>query len=256
MIHPTAIIDASAKLRRDVSIGAYAVIGADVDLGDGCEVGHHVVIEGPTRMGKCNRIWPHAYLGAAPQDSGYAGEPTRIEMGDENIIREFATIHRGSPKDRGVTRIGNHNMFMAYSHVAHDCTVGSHVIMANAATLGGHVTVGDYVNIAGLCALHQFVRIGTHAMLGGGTMVPLDVPPFVMASGNHAKLFGLNRRGLERRGFSSHDIRQLRHAYKLLFRSDLRLADAIAAVEAERLDSPCVGDLIDFMKTTKRGVTR
>ena len=256
MIHPTAIIDPSAKLRSDVTIGAYAVIGANVDLGDGCEVGHHVVIEGPTRMGKCNRIWPHAYLGAAPQDLGYAGEPTRIEMGDENIIREFATIHRGSPKDRGVTRVGSHNMFMAYSHVAHDCTIGSHVIMANAATLGGHVTVGDYVNIAGLCALHQFVRIGTHAMLGGGTMVPLDVPPFVMASGNHAKLFGLNRRGLERRGFSNHEIRQLRQAYKILFRSDLRLADAIATLEAERLESPCVGDLVEFMKTTKRGVTR
>lgn len=256
MIHPTAIIHPSARLGNNLHIGAYAVIEAEVDIGDGCSIGHHAVIEGPARIGCDNRIFPHAYLGAAPQDLGYQGEPTCLEIGERNLIREFVTIHRATTKDQRVTRIGNDNMFMAYAHIGHDCVIGNHVVMANAATLGGHVSVGDYVNIAGLSAIHQFARIGAYAMLGGGTMVPMDIPPFAMASGNHAKLYGLNRRGLERRGFSPEDIRQIKQAYKLLFRSNLRLEEAIAAVQVAGLDSPHVAYLLDFIRGTKRGITR
>lgn len=256
MIHPTAIIHPSARLGNNLHIGAYAVIEAEVDIGDGCTIGHHAVIEGPTRIGRNNKISPHTYLGAAPQDLGYQGEPTRLEIGDRNIIREFVTIHRATIKDQRVTRIGNDGMFMAYAHIGHDCVIGNHVVMANVATLGGHVTVGDYVNIAGLCAVHQFARIGAYAMLGGGTMVPMDIPPFAMASGNHAKLYGLNRRGLERRGFSQEDIRQIKQAYRLLFRSDMRLEDAMTEVQTAGLDSPHVTYLLDFIRETKRGITR
>jgi UDP-N-acetylglucosamine acyltransferase len=257
MIHSTAIIHSSARLGRDLHIGAYAVIDAEVEIGDGCEIGHHAVIEGPTRLGRDNRIFPHACLGMAPQDIGYRGEPTRLEIGERNVIREFVTLHRASTKEQWVTRVGNDNLFMVSSHVAHDCIVGDHVIMANAATLAGHVTVGDYVNISGLCAVHQFVRIGASVMLGGGTMVPLDIAPFVMAHGNPAKLYGLNLRGLQRRGFSMAEIRQLKRAYKLLFHSELRLEEAMAAVQAEEgLDSPHVAYLLDFLRTSKRGVNR
>lgn len=256
MIHPTALIDPSARLGQDVRIEPYAVIGADVDIGDGCQIGHHAVILGPTRLGRDNRIFPHACLGGEPQDIGYAGEATRLEIGARNVIREFVTIHRGTPKDRGVTRVGDDNMFMVHAHIAHDCVIGDHVIMANAATLAGHVTVGDYVNIAGLCAIHQFVRIGAHAMLGGGSMVPLDIPPFMLANGNRAKLYGLNVRGLQRRGFSPEDLRQLKQAYHLLFRSGQRLTEATAAVRAAGLDSPPVVQLLDFVAESKRGITR
>jgi UDP-N-acetylglucosamine acyltransferase len=256
MIHPTALIHPSARLGNGISIEAYAVVGAQVEIGDGCEVGHHAVIQGPTRLGRNNRIFPHACLGGAPQDLGYRGEATRLEIGDRNIIREFVTIHRGTPKDRRVTRVGNDNMVMVQAHVAHDCLIGNHVIMANAATLAGHVTVGDFVNIAGLCAIHQFVRIGAHAMLGGGTMAPLDIPPFAMANGNRAKLHGLNRKGLQRRGFSPEDIRQLKQAYGLLFRSKLRLEQAIAAVVEADLNSGHVAYLLNFIHESKRGITR
>lgn len=256
MIHPTAIIHPGARLGSDLSIGAYAVIGADVAIGDSYEIGHHAVLEGPARLGHDNRIFPHACVGLAPQDVGYRGEPTRLEIGERNVIREFATVHRGSTKEQWVTRIGSDNFFMVSSHVAHDCSIGDHVILANAATLAGHVTVGDYVNIAGLCAVHQFVRIGAYAMLGGGTMAPLDIPPFMMASGNHARLYGLNLRGLQRHDFSAEDLRQLKRAYQLLLRSELRLEEALAAVEAAGLDSPQVAYLLEFMRTSRRGVTR
>ncbi len=257
MIHPTAIIDPSARLGRDVRIGAYAVIGAGVELGDGCEIGQHAVIEGPSRLGPGNRIFPHACVGLAPQDLGFAAEATRLEVGARNVIREFVTIHRGTMKDRQVTRIGDDNLFMVSSHIAHDCLIGSHVVMANAATLAGHVTVGDHVNIAGLCAIHQYVRIGAYAMLGGGAMVPLDVPPFMVASGDRAKLHGLNTVGLRRQGFDKDELRRLKRAYTLLFRSDLRLTEAIEAVQAEHLDASArVVQLINFIQESKRGVTR
>jgi UDP-N-acetylglucosamine acyltransferase len=256
MIHPTAIIHPEAHLGRDLRIGAYAVIGAAVEIGDGCEIGHHAVIEGPTCMGPHNRIFPHACVGMAPQDLGFGDEATRLEIGARNVIREFVTLHRGTTKDRQLTLIGNDNLFMAYSHVAHDCRVGNFVVMANVATLAGHVTVGDYVNIAGLCAVHQFVRIGAHAMLGGGTMAPLDIPPYTIASGDRARLYGLNLVGLQRHGFGSEDIRQLKRAYKLLFRSKLPLQDAMAAVHEADLDSPHVSHLLKFISDSKRGITR
>jgi UDP-N-acetylglucosamine acyltransferase len=256
MIHPTAIIHPSAQLGGNVNIEAYAVVGARVEIGDGCQIGHHAVIQGPTRLGRDNRIFPHACLGGAPQDLGYRGEATRLEIGDRNMVREFVTMHRGTPKDRQITRVGDDNMFMVHAHVAHDCLIGHHVIMANSATLAGHVTIGDYVNIAGLCAIHQFVRIGAHAMLGGGTMAPLDIPPFMMANGNRAKLHGLNRKGLRRRGFSPEELRQLKQAYGLLFRSNLRLREAIAAVMEADLNSPHVAYLLNFIRESKRGIAR
>ena len=256
MIHPTAIIHPDARLGRDLTIGAYAVIEAAVEIGDGCTIGPHAVIEGPTFIGRDNRIYPHACLGTAPQDLGYSGAATRLEIGNRNVIREFVTIHRGTTKDRGVTRIGNDNLLMAYSHVAHDCMIGNQVTMANAATLAGHVTVGDYVNISGLCAIHQFVRIGAYAMLRGGTMVSLDVPPFMLAAGNHASLYGLNLKGLQRHDFSAAAIRGLKRAYKLLFCSSLRLEEAIAAVRAAGLDSPHITYLLDFLSESRRGVMR
>ncbi len=258
MIHSTASIDPGALLGENVSVGAFACIGPGVEIGDGCRIGHHAVIQGPTRLGAHNQISPHAVLGEPPQDLSYKGEPTRLEIGERNIIREFVTIHRASTKEDHVTLVGNDNMFMAYSHIGHDCRVGNHVTMANAATLAGHVTVEDYVIIAGLCAIHQFARIGAYAMLGGGTMAPMDIPPYAMASGNHAKLYGLNRRGLQRNGFSRDDIQQVRQAYRLLFNSGLRLEQALEEIHANEAlrASKAVDHLVRFIRQSKRGITR
>ncbi|MCC5812369.1 MAG: acyl-ACP--UDP-N-acetylglucosamine O-acyltransferase [Ectothiorhodospiraceae bacterium] len=258
MIHSSVSIDPGALLGENITVGPFACIGPDVEIGDRCHIGPHVVIQGPTRLGADNRISPHAVLGEPPQDLGYQGEPTRLEIGDRNIIREFVTIHRASTKEEHVTRVGNDNMFMAYSHIGHDCRVGNHVTMANAATLAGHVTVEDHVIIAGLCAIHQFARIGAYAMLGGGTMAPMDIPPYAMASGNHAKLYGLNRRGLQRNGFSRDDIQHVRHAYRLLFKSGLRLEQALEEILAEQAlaASKPVQHLVQFIRQTKRGITR
>ena len=257
MIHSTAVVDDDAQIGNDVEIGPYACIGAGVTLGDGCRVGAHAVIEGPTEIGADNDIGPHAILGRPPQDLGYRGEPTRLEMGAGNVVREFVTIHRGTPKDRALTTVGDHNMFMAYSHVGHDCIVGNHVILANGATLAGHVTVEDRVNIAGLCAIHQFARIGEYAMLGGGTMAPMDIPPYTMASGNHARLFGLNRRGLKRAGLTGDEQQALRSAYRVLFKSGLRLEEALTRLQDDgALQTPHVRHLIGFIQSSKRGITR
>ncbi|MCC5856904.1 MAG: acyl-ACP--UDP-N-acetylglucosamine O-acyltransferase [Ectothiorhodospiraceae bacterium] len=257
MIHESARIDVKARLGDDVRVGPFAYIGPDVQVDDGCVIGPHVVIEGPTRIGRDNRIGPHAVLGQPPQDTSYRGEPTRLEIGERNTIREFVTIHRASTKEDLVTRVGSDNMFMAYSHIGHDCRVGNHVTLANAATLAGHVTVEDHVIIAGLCAIHQFARIGAYAMLGGGTMASMDIPPYAMASGNHAKLYGLNRRGLQRNGFNGEEIRQLRKAYRLLFQSGLRLEQALERIaDDETLDSPRVDYLLAFIRHSKRGITR
>lgn len=257
MIHPTAVIDRNAHLAEHVAVGPYACIGPGVALGDGCRVGAHAILEGPTTVGENNRIGPHAIIGTPPQDLGYNDEPTRLEIGHGNIIREFVTIHRGTPKDRGVTTVGNHNMFMAYSHVGHDCRVGDHVIMANGATLAGHVTVENRVNIAGLCAIHQFARIGEYAMLGGGTMASMDIPPYAMASGNHARLYGLNRRALKRGGFHADAVHALRSAYRVLFKSALRLEDALAQIDQDgSLATAEVRHLVAFIRGTKRGITR
>jgi UDP-N-acetylglucosamine acyltransferase len=254
MIHPTAIIHPGARLGMAVEIGAYAVIGAQVSIGDGCCIGHHSVIEGPTSLGDNNRIYPHVCLGMDAQDLGPAAPAARLEIGAGNVIREFVTIHRGSAKDQGVTRIGDANFLMAYVHIAHDCVVGHHGVLANAVTLAGHVTIGDHVNMGGLCAIHQYTRIGSYAMVGGGSIITLDIPPFVLAAGNRAKLYGLNRVGLRRLGFSAHEINQLKQAYRLLFRDHRRLDEARAAIQAAGLDSPHVSHLLSFISTSKRGI--
>lgn len=256
-IHETATVHPGASLGDSVIVAAGAVIGADVELGEGCRVGAHAVLEGPMRLGSGNQLGPHCILGTPPQDRAYRGEPTRLEIGDNNVLREFVTVHRATTKEDHVTRIGNHNYLMAYSHVGHDCVLGDHITMANGATLAGHVSVGNHVNIAGLCAVHQFARIGAYAMLGGGTMAPMDIPPYAMASGNHARLYGVNRRGLQRHGFDADTIRQIRAAYRLLFRSGLRLSEALAAIEADAtLHGQAIDELLDFIRTSKRGITR
>lgn len=256
MIDPKAVIDPTAKLGANVSVGPYTVIGPDVEIGDDTWIGPHVVIRGPTRIGRGNRIFQFASVGEDPQDKKYKGEPTLLEIGDGNVIREFVTMHRGTEKGGGVTRIGNDNLFMAYSHVAHDCQIGNRVIMANAATLAGHVVVEDGANIAGLAAIHQFIRIGRHAMVGGGSIVVLDVPPFTMAAGNHARLYGLNVRGLRRAGISAESIAALKQAYRLLYRSGLGLAAACERIRHELPPTPELAHLLDFIERTQRGLTR
>ncbi|MFA7494743.1 MAG: acyl-ACP--UDP-N-acetylglucosamine O-acyltransferase [Acidithiobacillus sp.] len=255
-IHALAVVDADAKIGSDCRIGPFAVIGAGVEIGDHCQIGAHAVIEGPTRLGSHNQVFQFASVGTAPQDLGYQGEPTALEIGSHNTLREFVTINRGTVKGGGVTRIGSHNLLMAYCHVAHDCCIGDQVVMANAATLAGHVSIEDHAILGGLSAVHQFARVGAHAILGGGTMAPLDVPPYMMAAGNHASLHGINVRGLARRGISRETILQIKRAYRLLFRSGQRLEDAMDEVLRRGLDAPEVAHLLDFIKNTKRGVTR
>lgn len=256
LIHPSALIDPAARVAEGVKIGAFTVVGPEVEIGPDCEIGAHAVIEGPTRMGRDNRIFPFASVGTAPQDLKYAGEPTQLEIGEGNTIREFVTINRGTTKQAGLTRLGSHCLLMAYAHVAHDCNIGDHVVMANAATLAGHVTVEDHAILGGLSAVHQFARVGAHAILGGGTMAPQDIPPFVMAAGNHAALHGINVRGLERRGFSADDILQLKRAYRLLFRGGRKFETGFEMIREQGLDSPHVQYLMDFIRDSHRGVTR
>ncbi|PWG63921.1 acyl-ACP--UDP-N-acetylglucosamine O-acyltransferase [Sediminicurvatus halobius] len=257
MIHDTAVIDPEARLGRNVRVGAYAVIGAGVTLGDGCEVGPHAVLEGPATLGPGNRLAAHAVLGLPPQDTGYAGEPTRLEIGARNVFREFVTVHRGTPKDRGVTRIGDDNLFMAYTHLGHDGDLGSRVTIANGSQLAGHVHVGDQAYISAVCGVHQFVRIGRNAMLGGGAVVTQDVAPYVTVAGNRARLHGLNSRGLRRAGLSLAAQQAIRGAYRLLFREGLRLEEALARIEADpALDLPEIAELVTFVRQSRRGLIR
>jgi UDP-N-acetylglucosamine acyltransferase len=255
-IHATAIVDALSELADDIVVGPYAVIGPHVRIGRGCRIGAHVVIEGPTRIGDHNVVHPFASIGSAPQDLKYNGEPTALEIGDHNIIREFATLNRGTSGENGITRIGSRNMFMAYAHVAHDCTLGDDVVMANAATLAGHVTIENHAIVGGLVAIHQHCRVGESAILGGGAMVVLDVPPYCMAQGDRAKLYGLNLVGLKRRGFSRGTLEALRAAYRVVFSSGLRLADAVARLRSEHAGIAEVQHLADFCSTSKRGICR
>jgi UDP-N-acetylglucosamine acyltransferase len=256
-IHSTAIVDPKAKIHPSCKIGPYCVIGAGVELGKGCRLVSHVAMEGPTRTGVDNRFFPFSSIGLAPQDITYAGEPTRLEIGDHNEIREFVTINRGTVKGGGLTRIGDHNLIMAYTHIAHDCQIGSHIIMANAATLGGHVIVEDWASVGALCPVHHFVRIGTHSIIGGGTTVTRDVLPFSKTSaerGTHA--YGLNAVGLERRGFSKDRIRKLHHAYRLLLASKLNTSQAVEKMKAEADRGEDVDQLIRFIETSERGVIK
>ncbi len=260
MIHPTAIIDPAAELGTDVTVGPYAIVGPKVTIGEGCAIGPHAVIESHVRMGKGNRIHSFASVGAVPQDLKYRGEETWVEIGDGNIIREFATVNRGTVGGGGVTRIGNNTMVMAYCHLAHDCRVGNRVIMANAATLAGHVTVEDGAIVGGLTAVHQFVRIGTHCLIGGLSGVSQDVPPYVTAVVSRPQrgyaLYGLNLIGLRRNRFPAETISALKAAFKMIFRAEIPMKDALEKAEAELPPLPEVAHLIEFVRSSTRGVLR
>ena len=256
-IHPTAIIDSRAKIHASCKIGPYCVIGADVEMGENCQLVSHVCVEGPTKIGQDNGFFPFSSIGLAPQDLSYAGEPTRLEIGDHNEIREFVTINRGTVKGGGLTRVGSHILVMAYVHIAHDCVIGDHVLLANAATLGGHVTVEDWAQVGALCPVHHFVRIGAHSFVGGGTTVTKDVMPFsktVAERGTRA--YGLNAVGLERRGFSKERIRKIHHAYKVLLASKLNTAQALEKLKAEADRGDDVDMLIRFIEASERGVIK
>jgi len=257
VIHPTAIVSPKAELASDVEVGPWCVVGEKVALGPGCRLHSHVVVEGPARFGADNEFFPFAVVGGKSQDLKYAGEPTLLEVGARNVFRENCTVHRGSTEEIP-TRIGSDNLFLAYSHVAHDCQVGSHVIVSNNGTLGGHVLVGDYAIISGLTAVHQFCRVGEHSMTGGCSRIIQDIPPFMIVSGNPAATRSVNKVGLERRGFSSDDLKALRTAYKRLFlHKDANLSKGLEALRGEEAASnPLVRRLIDFIETSERGVTR
>ena len=256
MIHRTAIIEEGARLGDDVSIGAYSVIGPEVVIGDNCWIGPHVVISGRTRIGANSRIYQFASIGEAPQDKKYAGEDTAVEIGEDNTIREYVTINRGTTDDVGVTRIGDDNWLMAYSHVAHDCQVGSHTIFANGATLAGHVTVGDWVIFAGYSGAHQFCRIGAHAFLGMYGGVNQDVPAYVMVSGQPPRPRGINAEGLKRRGFDGEQIRNIREAYRLIYRKGLPRDEAIAELRSRLDEQPELALMLESIENSQRGLLR
>ncbi|MBA2778128.1 acyl-ACP--UDP-N-acetylglucosamine O-acyltransferase [Billgrantia kenyensis] len=232
MIHTTAIVDPRARLAEDVEVGPFSVIGPDVEIGSGSRIGPHVVIKGPTVLGARTRIFQFASVGEDCQDKKYAGEPTRLVMGDDNVIREGVTLHRGTAQDRGETTIGSRNLFMAYVHVGHDCIIGSDCVLANQATLAGHVTLGNFVILGGLSAIHQFCHFGDYAMAGGGSIITKDTPSFLMINGNPAKPHGLNLVGLKRRGFSAEAIRALNDSYRLVYRQGLTVAQALAEIRS------------------------
>jgi UDP-N-acetylglucosamine acyltransferase len=257
IIHPTAIVDPGAKIHSGCEIGPYCTVGANVELGEGCELVSHVVIEGPTKIGADNAFFPFCSVGMAPQDLTYSGEPTRLEIGDHNKIREFVTINRGTVKGGGLTRVGSHVLVMAYAHIAHDCQVGNHVILANAATLGGHVIVEDWAQVGALCPVHHFVRIGTHAFVGGGTTITQDVLPFSKTSAErNTHAFGMNSVGLERRGFSKERLARIHHAYKVLLASKLNTTQALEKLKAEGDLGEDVALLIRFIESSERGVIK
>lgn len=256
MIHPTAIVHEGAQIGEDVEIGPYAIIGEHVTIGSGTTIGPHTVIEGWTEIGSDNRIFQFASIGAAPQDLKYRGEKALLKIGDRNTVREFSTLHRGTADGGGETVVGNDNLFMAYSHVAHDCILGNQVILANGATLAGHVEVDDFAILGGLCAVHQFTRIGSHVMISGGSMVTQDVPPFSIAQGDRAKTVGINQIGLKRRGFSEEAIRGIKQAYKLVFRSGLRTEEALEQIAKEIKACPEVEEFSEFIRKSARGVAR
>lgn len=246
-IHPTALIDPSAQLAPDVQVGAYTIIGAGVVIGAGTWIGPHVVVDGPTTIGSDNKIFQFASIGAAPQDLKYNNEPTRLEIGDRNTFRENTTINRGTTKDQLVTRIGSDNLFMTGSHVGHDCVIGSHCVLANYGTLGGHVIIGDWVHMGGFAGIHQFCQVGSHAFIANNTAVTRDVPPFVMAVGRPAEPHSVNSEGLKRRGYSAEQIRNIRDAYRILYRSQLKLIEATEQIEQRAKDQPELQPLIDFL---------
>jgi len=256
MIHRSAVVHSGAKLAPDVEIGPFAVIGEHVEIDSGTSIGSHTVIAGHTRIGKGNRIFHHSVLGEAPQDKKYAGEPTRLEIGDGNTIREFCTFNTGTAQDVGTTRLGDDNWVMAYVHLAHDSQVGSHTILANMVTLAGHVSIEDHVILGGGTMVHQFCRVGVHAFTAGGSIVLRDVPPFVMASGNSAEPHGINVEGLKRRGFRAEAIEEIRRAYKTLYKSGLPLEEAKAALREQAASCQELEVFVEFLDSSTRSIIR
>ena len=254
--HPTAIVDPGARIAPDVEIGPYTVIGAHVEIGPGCRIGPHCVITGHTRLGENNRVFQFSSIGEVPQDKKYAGEPTRLEIGNDNTIREFCTFNTGTVQDVGITRIGNGNWIMAYVHFAHDCQVGNNTIFANNAQLAGHVQVGDYAILGGYTGVHQFCSVGAHSITGVASVVLQDVPPYLTVSGNPARPYGINAEGLKRRGFDAAAIAGLQRAYKTLYRSKLTLEEAKSALEGQVSECPSIRPLIDFLAASSRGIVR
>jgi UDP-N-acetylglucosamine acyltransferase len=255
-IDPRAVVSPKAELAADVVVGAYAIIGDDVRIGAGTVVGSHAVIKGPTTLGAGNRIFQFASIGDAPQDLKYKGEITRLEIGDRNVFREFTTMNRGTAQGGGVTTIGSDNLFMAYTHVAHDCHVGNRCVLANYATLGGHVTLGDWVILGGYSGIHQFTKVGAHAFLANNAAVTRDVPPYVMAVGSPAVPHSINSEGLKRRGFDEAQIRNIKNAYRVLYRSDLKLADALAELKTRVDTQPELRIFVDFIGESTRSLVR
>ncbi|MGR8941740.1 MAG: acyl-ACP--UDP-N-acetylglucosamine O-acyltransferase [Gammaproteobacteria bacterium] len=256
MIDSTAIIDKRAELASDVSVGPYSVIGADVRIDSGTVIGSHVVIKGPTSIGKDNRIYQFSSIGEDPQDKKYASEITRLEIGDRNTIREFVTMHRGTQQDRGVTKIGSDNLFMAYTHVAHDCVIGDHVVMANGASLAGHVYLNSHAILGGFTLVHQFTKIGQHSFAAMGSAITQDVPPFVMVGGKPTKPHGINTVGMERNGFSAEDIRLIKKAYKIIYKMNMRLEDAIDELLKLDGNNANLAELVNFLRHVSRGILR
>ncbi|MBR9827944.1 MAG: acyl-ACP--UDP-N-acetylglucosamine O-acyltransferase [Oceanospirillales bacterium] len=256
LIHPQAIVDPSARIADDVEVGPWTLIGPDVEIGAGTRIASHVVIKGPTRIGEGNQIFQFASIGEECQDKKYRGEPTRLEIGDHNVIREGCTIHRGTVQDEGLTRIGSHNLLMAYAHVAHDCVMGDHIILANNTALAGHVHVGDYAILGGFTAVHQFCHIGAHVMSGAGTVVLKDIPAYVMAAGNSARPHGINLEGLRRRGFDADALSALRRAYKAIYRKGLTLEQALQELRVSAQTQPAVQLLIESLESSTRGIIR
>jgi UDP-N-acetylglucosamine acyltransferase len=255
-IDPRAIVSPRAELAADVIVGAYSVIGDGVKIGAGTWVGPHAVIASNTTLGAGNKVYQFASIGDAPQDLKYAGEPTRLEIGDRNVFREFTSMNRGTVQGGGVTTIGSDNLFMSYTHVAHDCHVGNRVVMANYATLGGHVYVGDWVIMGGYSGIHQFTKVGAHAFLGNNAAVTRDVPPYLMVVGTPAVPHSINSEGLKRRGFSPEQIRNLKNAYRVLYRSDLKLADALEELNKRVASQPELKIFVDFIGESTRSLVR
>ena len=257
MIHPSAIVSPLATIGKNVRIGPYCIVGANVELGDDCVLHSHVILEGPSKFGRANEFFPFSAIGGKTQDLKYIGEPTSLEVGDLNVFRENTTVHRSTHGD-APTRIGSHNLLLCYSHVAHDCQLGNHIILSNAVALAGHVVVDDHAIVSGVAAVHQFCRIGKHSIIGGCSKVVQDVPPFMIVDGNAATVRGLNLVGLQRRGFSEDDIKHLKVAYKKLFlKKDGNMANALSSLKAlHSADTAQVAHLIAFIEGSERGVTR
>jgi len=255
-IDPRAVVAPTAKLGEGVEVGPFAIIGPDVEIGDGTIVGPHAVVTGWTKLGSHNRIFQFASIGDAPQDKKYAGEPTRVEIGDRNVFREYVTVNRGTTHDKGITRVGSDNLFMASSHVAHDCIVGSHCVFANLATLGGHVEVDDYVILAGFTGVHQFCKIGAHAFIANNTAVTRDVPPYVMAVGHPAAPHSINATGLSRRGFTPEQVRNIKNAYRTLYRMDLPLEAAMEKLREAAQTQAEIVPFVEFVARSTRSLIR